>query len=996
MSDYDYGDDEHDAIDSDDDIAFVPSKRRSAYTTFGNDDDDDDDNDDDERDSRPRNGKDEATYGVFLDNDDRPYKRSRTTRSNGTTPMFVKGATVETKEEPQHVEEKHESEHDSKQQAQEEIAAREEKDRREAANARFQALLDRGRGEDGTTTTGRSSKFRDERTKSTKSTSNHADENVHVGHGGLGFDANAAAAAQSQQKAEEPEVPAQFGGIQLGGLGFQQPPTSPTRPVLRVDPNLGKWEKHTKGIGMKLLTKMGYKGSGGLGTKRIKSTKESDIESASSAKKARTGISRPVQVVVRPSNLGLGFGNFKEASKLKVNQQIEAEVQGVKLLPKQKEQQREKDSMPSSALPSTQELLQQQSWKKGGAARKRPKRNVVSYKELLETQKQPVVIDMRGRPSSSVEMDATKEVPLAEELLHNVTVLLNTYENKLHSTFHFCESTKRKLASLQSNVEDMERRKRESQERLAKLEKVLRIMDSIDNLLKKSDDDDTAAKVQSLVQQLRNSFTQEERTSLKFDHVLAPSLLGPMIQARLEQWDPLGDDATTSEELIVSTLNLGDNTEATKRTIFQNQILTCVKKAFDSTKWNPMDNVENALQLYEAILRSARRVSSPEKQQAPAADYVDYHVLPPDDHEDTISLAELVTQEIMLNTIAPKLSRTLSLWTPRLEDNGKQQLEDRMDLWILPWIPHLDHPTILPQLVTDVRRKLRSALSFMQRSMHNDKVFLQASLQVVEPWRNVVKRETLLELTSKYVTPRLARCLSRVAISPTPKLQNWSAIDLVFRWNGLVSEPEFLSLIEGELLSNWVVKLHAWLVSKEQTDMASLAEFYAAWKTRVFCLGDKVRLTYFVRGDEMTCRMFYSGLVMIKAAQDNSSIDLEEYLPLPSNYTTVLARRQQEARINLHQELRNMDMTSSSNGIPNRIMPRRKGEPATFRDVVEEFAKHHSVVFLPRVGANATKDGKPVFMFGDVSIYFDSNVIFALRQSEWKPLSLDQLAEMVV
>jgi hypothetical protein len=77
-------------------------------------------------------------------------------------------------------------------------------------------------------------------------------------------------------------------------------------------------------------------------------------------------------------------------------------------------------------------------------------------------------------------------------------------------------------------------------------------------------------------------------------------------------------------------------------------------------------------------------------------------------------------------------------------------------------------------------------------------------------------------------------------------------------------------------------------------------------------------------------------------------------------------------------------------------MPRRKGEPATFRDVVEEFAKDHSVVFLPRTGANATKDGKPVFMFGHVPIYFDSNVIFALQQAEWTPLSLDQLAGMVV
>ena len=42
-------------------------------------------------------------------------------------------------------------------------------------------------------------------------------------------------------------------------------------------------------------------------------------------------LSRPVQVVVRPYSLDLGFGNFKEQSQLKINWQIEAEEQGLEL-----------------------------------------------------------------------------------------------------------------------------------------------------------------------------------------------------------------------------------------------------------------------------------------------------------------------------------------------------------------------------------------------------------------------------------------------------------------------------------------------------------------------------------------------------------------------------------------------------------------------------------------------------------------------------------------
>ncbi len=44
--------------------------------------------------------------------------------------------------------------------------------------------------------------------------------------------------------------------------------------------------------------------------------------------KQSTGVTRQIEVKLRPQGIGLGFGNFKEASNLKVNREIEADRTG--------------------------------------------------------------------------------------------------------------------------------------------------------------------------------------------------------------------------------------------------------------------------------------------------------------------------------------------------------------------------------------------------------------------------------------------------------------------------------------------------------------------------------------------------------------------------------------------------------------------------------------------------------------------------------------------
>jgi hypothetical protein len=103
--------------------------------------------------------------------------------------------------------------------------------------------------------------------------------------------------------------------------------------------DIGGWEKHTKGFGMKFMQKFGFKGR--LGAKE-------------------DGVSPAIEVVVRHTNSGLGFGDTVEASSLLVNKKIEAEWRGLEF--------NEEDFLPPGKKKSKskiEQLAASQQWKKG-------------------------------------------------------------------------------------------------------------------------------------------------------------------------------------------------------------------------------------------------------------------------------------------------------------------------------------------------------------------------------------------------------------------------------------------------------------------------------------------------------------------------------------------------------------------------------------------------------------------------------------------------------
>lgn len=849
-------------------------------------------------------------------------------------------------------------------------------------------------------------------------------------------------------------------------MGLGKKSTNSMQQTSKRDRNLGTWEKHTKGIGMKLLQKMGYEGSGGLGAKRRRTTAaladadenvnkgKNGKDAAGSTWKSATsnshvdnevvmkkGISRPVEVVVRPAGLGLGYGSFKEASQLKVNRQIEAEVRGIDPstveTPQMETSSKDNntsgvyDGVPKSLLPSTQSLLHRgrRNWQKR-KSRKAKKRKIIMYNDIIdqstpEDSHKIKIIDMRGPSAFASHVDGSDTptsspiIPLGEELLHNVTLLLNTHESQLRTTSYMLKSSKRKKENLDGEATDMLERQKGISHRIGKMQMALVAIDQAEKLVSKTPCMDalrpntlevSTDTLQKLISDLYFNFTKEERLSLKFEKTLIPSIVKPFFHQFTSTLEPLRTDLSwmrcfsSGISKLCAAVRSDDEAYALREVIFVHCIVPWIQESLSSTKWDATRDVELGLRLYEALLTSIEGSFTGKDPEI--------HI------EENEILKEKLNFAIIQSVVQPKIIRGVSEWKPKA--GMKTNLLNPMHQWILPWLPHLKNDTILGTILLEVRRKLKSTISFLSKTEADVSTFVRSCIRILSPWRNLYTDSVIFGLTSESITPRLARSLARIEISFPASGQNWEQIHELFELFGqnLMSADDFLSLFDGEIMPTWASTLHC-SIGHGSRDMIEAKAFYLSWKKQLFdseTTGPRsARKT--LRSDEIICRYFYGGLEMMRASLESNEemlAKLEPPNPEDCNYRLSLLHRANGKR----------ESTGSKPSTARGHQVKMKGDRniASFLEVVtvsvsrflwihiqiiyltslfvcvcvfpQDFARHHDIEFHPKTGSNSTKDGKPVFLFGGHPIYFDKNVLFTLRGGSWQPISLEHLAQM--
>ncbi|EPS61679.1 hypothetical protein M569_13115, partial [Genlisea aurea] len=273
-----------------------------------------------------------------------------------------------------------------------------------------------------------------------------------------------------------------------------------------LDPTgVGSFGKHTKGIGLKLLEKMGYKG-GGLG-------------------KNEQGIIAPIEAKLRPKNMGMGFNDYKEAAPPAVP---------------------DSDEKSLSAISQPVEIRsKEKSWSKGA----RKKKAYITAEELL-AQKQErgldvveKVFDMRGPQVRIVtnlenlnaeEKSRENDVPMPE-LQHNLRLMVDLAEVDIQKLDSDLRNARETIVALQKEREKLQNEASRQKQQLENMEEISNVLEEID---------EKSSSGSLTLESLAKSF-KDLRTRLADDYTLlnlsciACSYALPLLIKIFQGWDPL-------------------------------------------------------------------------------------------------------------------------------------------------------------------------------------------------------------------------------------------------------------------------------------------------------------------------------------------------------------------------------------------------------------------------------------------------------------------------
>lgn len=588
----------------------------------------------------------------------------------------------------------------------------------------------------------------------------HQGAGLGFGGGGLGF------GAEPKEDASEPR----------GGLGSFGVPTSFGQSILKAadkrrneaktakastssggagdDPTISKigaFERHTKGIGLKLLQKMGYQLGKGLG-------------------KGNRGIAAPVEAQLRPKGMALGFGEPQEKPKpAKPAEKPKAPPKPANLWQKSKKVAREKVKYRTA-----EELLEAEDGPE--SVGKRPAQTI---------------IDMRGPQSkvlskmdniNEVSMDALAETTPMPELQYNMRLVVDLAESKLRQVDHEIAQEREIVATYRDKLARMESSRGERGTTLRRLREVSDFVSAIAGKKSQVQTLERAGDVLGQFQELKQRYPGEFAAYRV--GTIATSIVYGVLESNARAWKPLEECAALKEVFERSRSVLqGEATDgsADPYALLVRETVCFQLHRYIRHGWNPLDP-----DAVVHFLDQWGKVFPPQIRDH----ILSQMVLPRlrDAVDDWKATRETAPVHVWIHPWLPYLSDQLKEIYPLIRQKIAQSLKtwepsDGYALSVLkPWKPVFDLKSWDKFTCTTVIPKLEAALSELAidwKSRDTQRV------KWVCDWSDCISSRILCGLLSKAFFPKLHSALFQW-LSRSPDFDQ--VVDWYEEWKGVFPE----------------------------------------------------------------------------------------------------------------------------------------------------------------------------------------------------------------
>lgn len=539
---------------------------------------------------------------------------------------------------------------------------------------------------------------------------------------------------------------------------------------------IGGWEKHTKGIGQKLLQKMGYQPGKGLG-------------------KNAQGIVNPIEAKVRKGKGAVGaYGTERTQQSIQDFPVVDSEEEEEKEFQKELGQWRKDASSGNKKKPKYSYRTVDELKASGKLA---GRNTAVSAGEMSQVK----VIDMTGREQkvyySYSQMSNKHSVPDEEppttatrdqkgtgfalpELEHNLQLLIDLTEQNILQSARRLQHEKDVVTTLNHESKTLQSRLETEQSAIERMEAVLALVERFPSGETAPGEGPTLQECARIFETLQTDYYEEYKTMGLADLAVA---IHPMLKEKLHSWNPLKDSTYCLEDIgqwkaILETRNIhsnapGSNMDPYHRLLWEvwvPVIQTCV------SHWPP-------------------------RNVGPMVDCIE--VWAP-------LLPQWILEYVLDQLILPHLQREVDNWNP---------LTDTVPIhsWIHPWLPLLQ--SRLEPLYPPIRSKLSNALQRWHPSDASARLILQ-------PWKDVFTPGAWEAFLVKNIIPKLALCLEELVINPHQ--QQMEPFNWVMDWEGMLSSSSLVSLLEKNFFPKWLQVLCSWLSNSPNYE--EITKWYLGWK----------------------------------------------------------------------------------------------------------------------------------------------------------------------